>query len=81
MPSDKQMESLEKLLLWIIREYKIPVQDIDFNRNWAEYNKTLIKEKTPGIWTHTNVRKDKRDMYPDHRMFEALNRIKEKVNG
>jgi N-acetyl-anhydromuramyl-L-alanine amidase AmpD len=81
MPSDKQMESLEKLLLWIVGEYKIPVQDIDFNRNWAEYNETLIKEKTPGIWTHTNVRKDKQDMYPDHRMFEVLNRVKEKVNG
>lgn len=81
MPSDKQMESLEKLLLWIIGEYKIPVQNINFNRDWAEYSEKLIKEKTPGIWTHTNVRKDKQDMYPDHRMFEVLNRVKNKVNG
>ena len=81
MPSDKQMESLEKLLLWIVGEYKIPVQNINFNRDWAEYSEKLIKEKTPGIWTHTNVRKDKQDMYPDHRMFEVLNRVKNKVNG
>lgn len=80
MVSDKQMESLEKLLFWIIKEYKIPVQNIEFNRDWAEYNKILIKEKTPGIWTHTNVRNDNQDMYPDHRMFEVLNRIKSKVN-
>lgn len=81
MPSNKQMESLEKLLLWIISKYKIPVQDIDFNRSWAEYNDALVKERLPGIWTHTNVRKDKQDMYPDHRMLEVLNRVKEKVNG
>jgi peptidoglycan hydrolase-like protein with peptidoglycan-binding domain len=80
MPSDKQMASLEKLLLWIIGEYKIPVQNIDFNRDWAEYNDTLVREKVPGIWTHTNVRTDKQDMYPDHRMLEVLNRVKEKVN-
>ena len=81
MPSDKQMESLEKLLLWISEKYKIPVQNIEFDRDWAEYNSKLIKNKTPGIWTHTNVRKDKQDMYPDHRLFEVLNRVKEKVNG
>jgi len=80
MPSDKQMASLEKLLLWIIGEYKIPVQNIDFNRGWAEYNDTLVRDKAPGIWTHTNVRTDKQDMYPDHRMLEVLNRVKEKVN-
>jgi N-acetyl-anhydromuramyl-L-alanine amidase AmpD len=80
MPSDKQMKSLEELLLWIVGEYKIPVQDINFDRNWAEYNDTLIKKRTPGIWTHTNVRNDKQDMYPDHRMFDVLNRVKEKVN-
>jgi len=81
MASDKQMESLERLLVWIIGEYKIPVQNINFDRDWAEYNEVLVKDKTPGIWTHTNVRKDKRDMYPDHRVFEVLNRVKEKVNG
>jgi peptidoglycan hydrolase-like protein with peptidoglycan-binding domain len=79
-PSDKQMASLEKLLLWIIGEYKIPVQNIDFNRDWAEYNDTLVRDKTPGIWTHTNVRTDKQDMYPDQRMFDVLNKVKEKIN-
>lgn len=79
--SDKQIESLEKLLLWIVKEYKIPVQDIDFNIDWAEYSDTVVKERTPGIWTHTTVRKDKQDTYPDQRIFDMLNRIKNKVNG
>lgn len=79
--SDKQIESLEKLLIWICKEYKISVQDIEFNKDWAEYNPTLIKEGTEGIWTHTNVRKDKQDSYPDHRLFEVLNRVKKEVNN
>ncbi len=78
--SDKQIESLEKLLLWIIGEYKIKVQDISFNSDWIEYNEELIKDGTLGIWTHTNVRKDKQDTYPDQRIFNMLNKIKVKVN-
>jgi len=74
--SDKQIESLEKLLLWIVKEYKIPIQDIDFGIDWAEYNEDVVKNGIPGIWTHTTVRKDKQDTYPDHRIFEMLNRIK-----
>ena len=78
--SAKQIESLEKLILWIIEEYNIPVQDIYFDRDWAEYNENHIKNKTPGIWTHTNVRKDKKDIYPDDNIFCMLNRIILKVN-
>ncbi|MEK6829157.1 MAG: peptidoglycan-binding protein, partial [Nanoarchaeota archaeon] len=79
--SDKQLESLEKLLMWIINEYNIPVQNIEFNKDWAEYNEKVMSEKSPGIWTHTNVRLDKQDTYPDQRIFDLLNRIKTKING
>jgi len=78
--SDKQLKSLEDLILWIIEEYNIPVQNIEFNREWAEYSENCIKNKTPGVWTHTNVRKDKKDIYPDDNIFCMLNRIKSKVN-
>jgi len=77
--TDKQMKSLEELLNWIVKSYKIPVQNIEFNRDWMEYNDEIIKSKTPGVWTHTNVRKDKQDSYPDHRLFELLNRLKDNV--
>lgn len=79
--TDKQLESIENLLSWIIKNYKIPVQDIEFNRDWMEYNLDLVKSKTPGIWTHTNVRTDKQDSYPDHRLFDILNRLKNKTNA
>lgn len=79
--SDKQLESLEKLILWIVNEYGISVQDIEFDKKWAEYNKDVVSGKLFGIWSHTNVRMDKQDTYPDHRIFEMLNRIRTKVNG
>jgi len=76
--SDNQIESLEKLILWITNKYKIPVQNIFFDENWLEYNQDLVSKGTFGIWSHTNVRKDKKDLYPDERIFSMLNRIKEK---
>jgi peptidoglycan hydrolase-like protein with peptidoglycan-binding domain len=79
--SEKQLESLEKLITWIVGEYKIPVQNIEFNRGWSEYNNDVVAGRLPGIWTHTNVRMDKQDTYPDHRIFEILNRIRIKANG
>ena len=79
--SDKQLKSLEDLLMWTIKNYKIPVQNIEFNRDWLEYNDDLLKSKAPGIWTHTNVRTDKQDSYPDQRLFDVLNRVKNKINS
>ena len=78
--SDKQVKSLEELILWIVKEYDIPVQDINFDREWMEYDNSLVKDKTPGIYSHTNVRKDKQDSYPDQRLFDMLNRVKNKIN-
>lgn len=79
--SDKQIEELEKLVCWIVEEYNIPVQDIDFGKDWCEYNEELVKKGTPGIWNHTSVRKDKQDMYPDQSLFDMLNRVKNKFNN
>jgi len=78
--SDKQIKSLEKLIIWMVKEYKIPVQNIEFDREWLEYSQDLYKNKTPGIWSHTSIRRDKQDTYPDERLFEMLNRVKEKIN-
>lgn len=78
--SNKQLESLENLLIWIIKEYKIKVQDLIFTEDWVEYNEELITSGAPGIWTHSNVRKDRNDLYPDKRLLEVLNRIRNKIN-
>ncbi len=75
------MESLESLIEWIVKSYNIPVQNIEFDREWLEYEENIIKKRLPGIWSHTSVRKDKQDSYPDHRLFELMNRINKKFNN
>jgi len=78
--SDAQIASLEKLLLYLCKEYKIPVQG-KFDMSWFDYKlPELKKNKTPGIWTHTNVRTGKTDSYPDHRLIDMLNKISCIVN-
>lgn len=77
--SDVQFKQLELLVDFLITEYNVPVQK-SFDLSWFEFNQELIDKKLPGIWTHTNVRKDKSDMYPDQKLLEMLNRLAKKHN-
>jgi N-acetyl-anhydromuramyl-L-alanine amidase AmpD len=77
--SNKQYECLEDLLCFLIEKYNIKVQN-NFDKSWFDYKPELIKSMDDGIWTHVNVRKDKTDMYPDHRLLELLNRLAKKYN-
>lgn len=77
--TDEQLQQLELLLEFLIEEYQIPVQK-SFDMSWFEFKQELIDKKTPGIWTHTNVRKDKSDSYPDQRLLDMLNRLAKKYN-
>jgi hypothetical protein len=77
--TDAQIESLRKLTLYIAER-----DNIDVTKGLPE----LIKEKGafeafdfrdtdyvenhPGLWTHTNVRKGKVDMYPHPKLVEML---------
>jgi hypothetical protein len=78
--TDKQLENLEKLLMFLVKKYNIPVQN-SFDKAWFEYMPELIANCTPGIYTHVNVRKDKTDSYPDDRLIELLNRISKIINA
>lgn len=77
--TDDQIESIEKLLMYLIKEYNIQVQD-SFDETWFEFKPELVSTNIPGIWNHVNVRTDKSDLYPDHRILSMLNRIAKKVN-
>lgn len=76
--TDKQIEQLEQLLIYLVNKYDIPVND-HFDDSWYEYQDHIIKDQTPGIWTHVNVRKDKQDSYPDDRLTKMLNNLKSKI--
>lgn len=77
--SDEQFESLEKILCFLIEKYNIKIQD-SFDKTWFDYKPELLSKVVDGIWTHVNVRKDKTDMYPDHRLIVLLNRLAKKYN-
>jgi len=75
--NDGQIATTEKLCEYLIEKYKIPVQ-YEFDYTWFDYNEEVVRNTTPGIWSHTTVRKDKFDLYPDHRVLEMLNRLANK---
>jgi len=78
--SDEQFKSLELLVDWLITKYNIPIQK-SFDETWFDFQQSVIDNKTPGVWSHTTVRKDKSDMYPDKRLIDMLNRLGKKHNS
>lgn len=75
--NQSQIESTEKLCEKIIEKYNIKVQP-DFDDSWFDFDKEVISKTLPGIWSHSTVRKDKSDVYPDHRILNMLKRLSEK---
>lgn len=77
--TDVQISNVEKLLRILIKTYKIKVQT-SFDESWFEFNQNLINNTLPGIWTHTGVRRDKSDLYPDKRILDMLNKLSKEFN-
>lgn len=75
--ADSQIDATERLCEYLIEKHKIKVQ-YEFDYSWFDYDYDVIKDTKPGIWSHTTVRKDKYDLYPDHRILEMLNRLANK---
>lgn len=71
--TDEQIESLRKLLVYLIDKY-----DIDFERgiydwDWFEYDKSKLEGT--GLRAHVQVRKDKTDMFPQKELIDMLNSL------
>ena len=77
--TDKQIESLRKLSLYIAER-----DNIDITKGLPELVKekgafeafsfydVSYAEKHPGLWNHTNVRRGKVDMYPHPKLVEMM---------
>ena len=76
--SDEQLESLRKLILFIADR-----DDIDVRKGLVEeirakgaagfeFNDDAFYGKVKGMWTHTNTRKDKTDMFPQQELMDML---------
>lgn len=76
--SNDQIESLRKLILFISERDNIDVRDglvSEIKAKGAdgfEFNEDAYYGKIKGIWTHTNIRRDKFDMFPQQELLDML---------
>lgn len=76
--SNKQIESLRKLILHIADRDNIDVRAglpaliKEKGAEAFEFNPDAYYGKVKGLWTHTNTRKDKFDMFPQPELLEML---------
>ena len=76
--SDAQIEALHKWILWIAERDSIDVRAglpalIKEKGAYAfEFNEDAYYGRVKGLWTHTNTRKDKVDMFPQQELMDML---------
>lgn len=73
--TDKQIEATKQFILAMKAKYpKIALKTPLFTADGFELNANA-KAGVPGVYTHTNVRTDKFDLYPDPRVLKMLKEI------
>lgn len=76
--SNQQIESLRQLILYIANRDSIDIhkgliQEIKAKGAAGfEYNEDAYYGRVKGMWTHTNTRKDKSDMFPQQELLDML---------
>jgi hypothetical protein len=76
--SDKQIKALHKWILWMADRDGIDVRaglPALIKKHGAdafEFNEDAYYGKVKGLWTHTNTRKDKFDMFPQQELMDML---------
>ena len=76
--SDAQIEALHKWILWIAERDNIDVRAglpaliKEKGADAFEWNADAYYGKVKGLWTHTNTRKDKVDMFPQQELMDML---------
>jgi len=76
--SDKQIENLRLFILWIAERDSIDVRAglvAEIKKHGAsafEFNQDAYDGKIKGMWTHTNTRRDKYDLFPQPNLMDML---------
>jgi len=76
--SDAQIEALHKWILWIAERDSIDVRAglpaliKEKGAEAFEWNEDAYYGRVKGLWTHTNTRKDKVDMFPQQELMDML---------
>ena len=71
--TDTQIESLRRLILYLQSKWGIQVKSGIYNETWFDYNDSWFS--TGGIRCHSQVRKDKNDLFPQKEMMQMLNSL------
>lgn len=64
----EQIASLSKLLPYLLDRFKIPMQP-DRKEFWEHRNPATL---LPGVWSHSTVRLDKIDIFPQRELVELI---------
>ena len=76
--SDEQIEALRKWILWVGERDGIDIRAglpsliKEKGADAFEWNENAYYGKVKGLWTHTNTRKDKVDMFPQQELLDML---------
>jgi hypothetical protein len=79
--SNKQIEATKKLILYIAERDNIDVRDglvQEIKKNGVggfEFNEDAYYGKRKGMWTHTNTRKDKTDLFPQQEVIDSIEQL------
>jgi N-acetyl-anhydromuramyl-L-alanine amidase AmpD len=71
--TDAQIESTRNLLVYLIIKWNIKIEGKIYGENWFDYD--LSKLSNGGIRSHTQVRRDKFDIFPQKEMIQMLNSL------
>jgi N-acetyl-anhydromuramyl-L-alanine amidase AmpD len=71
--TDEQIESLRKLLVYLMDKYDIEIEHQIYDWDWFDYDKDKLEGE--GLRTHVQVRKDKTDMFPQKELIDMLNSL------
>lgn len=71
--TDTQIESLRKLILYLKERWNIEIESGIYNEDWFNYSDKWFS--LGGLRTHTQVRKDKFDLFPQPELIQMLNSL------
>lgn len=71
--TDVQLESTRKLILYLKNRWNIQIESGIYNEDWFKYDEKWFS--LGGLRTHTQVRKDKFDLFPQPELLQMLNSL------
>lgn len=69
--TDAQIESTRNLIIYLIKRWQIPIDSKIYNENWFNFDKKWAS--TGGLRSHSQIRRDKFDIFPQPEMIQMLN--------